>query len=68
MKIKIRFQWKELSNGLLLDPERDNKDYENKILFSYVSREEAIAALMQYLHLDEWNGREFVLLEVVGLE
>lgn len=66
MKLSTRYIWKELVDGSLLDPERHVTDFYK--LYTYPTKQEALAALSQFLHLEEWNGREFILLEVVGLD
>lgn len=63
----IRYKWFEIVEGQLLDPERDLALPNLRLLFTYPTREDALAALSQYLD-GQIGDREFTLLEVFGLE
>ena len=70
MKVNLlnRFKWYEIRNDLLLDPERNLQDPSLRMLYTYATREEAYAAMSQYVDSGRWHGRTFTLLEISGLE
>lgn len=70
MKISpvIRFKWYEVKDNQVLEPERGLQDQSMRMLFTYPNKEEAYAAMSQYVDAGRWHGRTFTLLEVFGLE
>lgn len=63
-----RYKWFEVRDDLMLDPERGLKDPTMRMLFTYPDKEEAYAAMSQYVAAGRWHGRTFALIEVFGLE
>ena len=70
MKISpvIRFKWYEIKDDQVLDPERGLQDPNLRMLFTYPTKNDAYAAMSQYVDSGRWHGRTFTLLEVFGLE
>lgn len=70
MKVDLltRYKWYEVKDNQVLDPERGLQDPGMRMLFTYSDREEAYAAMSQYVDSGRWHGRTFALLEVFGLE
>ena len=66
--LAIRFKWYEIREGQLLDPERGLTDPALRMLFTYPARDDAYAAMSQYVDAGRWHGRTFALVEVFGLE
>ena len=68
VNLLVRYKWFEIRDNQVLDPERGVQDHTMLMLFTYPNREEAHAAMSQYVDSGRWHGRTFVLLEVFGLE
>lgn len=66
--LMMRFKWFEIANAQLLDPERSLSSLDNKMLFTYPNREEALAAMSQYIDKHGLENRQFILTELLSLE